>query len=383
MKKKLIFLTSQNLNSWNQKRWNLLHLAENFDFEYWNEPFKSLEVQMIEDTDSEVYENKIKIIKFRTYFHFISQLLRLPKDSFLLDYSSIRGFKLIIHVLIKNFLFFRGVKFISISFGIYPDTQNSTNYKTFFRKIFKKDYIISKILFQLLKIARLIQFYKFHHHFISGSLDIGDIPEKQITYSHALDYNFFITLKNIKKPIQKNYIAYLDQKYINHPEFKFLREPNYIDSNSYKHLHNFFEKLCSAQKKDIVFCAHPRAKKNEDYLKAFNNVKFNETAIYTKYADLVVVHDSQSINFPVLFKKPIILLALSGMEMTNKRDNLYLTGELLGCKVIDIKNLHDINLDETYDVDEAKYNEYIKKYIKFKGEEINSWEILSKKLYEI
>ena len=101
MKKKLIFLTSQNLNSWNQKRWNLLHLAENFDFEYWNEPFKSLEVQMIEDTDSEVYENKIKIIKFRTYFHFISQLLRLPKDSFLLDYSSIRGFKLIIHVLIK------------------------------------------------------------------------------------------------------------------------------------------------------------------------------------------------------------------------------------------------------------------------------------------
>ena len=71
---------------------------------------------------------------------------------------------------------------------------------------------------------------------------------------------------------------------------------------------------------------------------------------------------------------------MPGMEMSNQRDNLLLTGELLGCDVIDLKNFHTIDLEKTYKVDEAKYDLYIKKYIKVKGDEIDSWEILSKKL---
>ena len=115
----------------------------------------------------------------------------------------------------------------------------------------------------------------------------------------------------------------------------------------------------------------------------FKNVVFNKTAIYTKYADLVVAHDSISINFPILFNKPILLLQMPGFELTNFKDNLDLMGKVLGCKVIDIKKYRKKELNKFYQVDQQKYKKYIQQFIKFRGENKNSWEIISKKLLKI
>ena len=375
---KLIFLTSQPLSKWNGERFNVFHLNQNFDFEYWNISLLHSKKILIEDDKK--YETEIKINNFYSYFHFISAIFKLPKDTYFIDLSSNIDF---IFVLLKNFLFFRGAKFIWIAVGNYVETGNRSEFKTFLKKIFVKNYLYSKI-YKFHKISSFFKFYKYEHYFIGGSIKHENIPENipenKITYSHTLDYNDLFKLKNSVKPIPVNYIVYLDQKYLDHPDFEFLVEPNYIDKNCYKYLKNFFEKISIAQKKEIVFCAHPRSKNDDEYLQDFKNVRFNETAICTKHADLFLAHDSISINYPIMFKKPLIIIIMPGMEMSNQRDNLLLTGELLGCDVIDLKNFHTIDLEKTYKVDEAKYDLYIKKYIKVKGDEIDSWEILSKKL---
>ena len=60
----------------------------------------------------------------------------------------------------------------------------------------------------------------------------------------------------------------------------------------------------------------PKGKAGDGYLREFENVVFDKLDIYTKYADLLVGHDSININYAILFKKPIYLLAMPGMNMT-------------------------------------------------------------------
>ena len=71
---------------------------------------------------------------------------------------------------------------------------------------------------------------------------------------------------------------------------------------------------------------------------------------------------------------------MPGMELTNKLDNIKLMSEILGCNLIDIKNFEFKNLEDIKPVDNEKYEKYIRDYIKFGGEKINSWKILSKSI---
>ena len=191
--KKLIFLTSQSLNRWNAERFNVSHLNKNFDFEYWN--VSTLNSKNILIEDDKKYETEIKINNFHSYFNFISAILKIPKDTYFIDISSNHD---LIFTLLKNILFFRGAKFISIEVGSYVETGNRSEFKTFFKKIFVKNYLISKIQ-ELRKISSFFIFYKYYHYFIGGSESntmLENIPKNKITYSHSLDYNDFFKLKN-------------------------------------------------------------------------------------------------------------------------------------------------------------------------------------------
>ena len=176
----------------------------------------------------------------------------------------------------------------------------------------KEDLLLfsKKSLKSIYKLYNLFKFFKSDYYFVGGLSEQRNIKEKsKIIYSHALDYNKMLELKNSKRPLAENYIVYLDQKNLDHPEYELTLEPNYLDKMFYKYLKKFFEDLSKIQKKKVIFCAHPRAQRNDDYLKDFKNVVFNKTAIYTKYADLVVAHDSISINFPILFNNLISLFS--------------------------------------------------------------------------
>ena len=60
----------------------------------------------------------------------------------------------------------------------------------------------------------------------------------------------------------------------------------------------------------------------------------------------------------------------------NKLQNIKYFSEEIDCNICDI-NETDLNfLKVLPKINTNKYDEYIMKYIKFKGEEINSWEIV-------
>ena len=66
--------------------------------------------------------------------------------------------KSLIYILIKNLIYFRGIKFIYVSIGNYIETGNKRRFTTFFQKIFKKYFITSNIRRRIYKLYNLFKF---------------------------------------------------------------------------------------------------------------------------------------------------------------------------------------------------------------------------------
>jgi len=377
-KKKLIFISSQSIDQRNLDRFQLLYLNEKFDLEYWDISEIQSKIKLI--YDEKKVQTKIKILKLKKNKELFVNYLSLPNNSFVIDLSS---YDSIIHILIKNLAFLRGVKFIYLYVGDYVQTINSNRITNLFKKILKKNYLLSLIKRKLYFFKNYIRFYNFSFSFIGGNLNYKTHKGKNIIFSHSLDYNNYLDSVNFVKPIKEDYIVYIDQMYTSHPESDFLKDPNFIDNNFFYYLGLFFETLKKKYNKKIIICAHPKAKKNDQYLRNFEHVVFDQLDLYSKYADLVVGHDSIGINYPILFKKSLYLLAMPGMEFTNKYDNINLMSKILGCSFIDIKNFNFKKLEDIKPVDNDKYEKYINDYIKFGGEKINSWKILSKSILKL
>jgi len=372
---KLVFIASQTIDQKNLDRFQLMHLNKKFNFEYWDISEVQSKTKLIFD-ENEVQAD-IKTFKIRNISELIKKYLKLPKNTFVIDHSS---YDSIFYILIKDLAFFRGVKFIKVYSGDYVQTSNSKRGLSLVKKIFTKYYVSYYIRRRLSFFKSFIRFYKFTFFFVDGKINYKKIKSKNIIFSHSLDYNNYLESINFLRPIKNDYIVYIDQMYTIHPEFDFVKVPTFFDKNFFNYVELFFEILKKKYNKKIIICAHPKAKKRDHYLKNFGNVVFDQLDIYTKYADIVVGHDSIGLNYPVLFKKPLYLLSMPGMEMTNKYDNIKLMSKMLGCNFIDIKNFDFENLENVKMVDEQKYENYIKDYIKYRGEEINSWHILSKSL---
>jgi len=374
---KIIFITSQNLSNWNYKRFGLEILRKNFSIDYCN--IGNLHSNRhLEETDKK-YNHLLKIYKFKNYISLFNYLFNQKKNIYIIDASSNNDF---VYFFIKKLIHLNGFREIKIFSGICIETKTSILKRTalLIKKIRHK-YLI-RSYFRILKNYLLKKIFNFNyfHYFYSG---LESQPYKNFTYSHVLDYNQYLEIKSdkIEKKL-KNYIVFLDQAYNSHPEHAFLKSPNFLSKNYYDELQLFLNNIEKLFNRKVIFCAHPRSKKDSLYLQNFKNVKYNKTAEYSKNADLVIGHDSISLNFPILFKRPILLVKVSGMELTNKLNNLKLTSTMLGCGIVDIKE-KNLNKDLICTkVDSQKYDKYISKYIKFSGQEKNSWKIISEKLLE-
>ena len=205
---------------------------------------------------------------------------------------------------------------------------------------------------------------------------------KNLIYSHNLDYNIYLNLKNKKINNNKDFIVFLDQNLPQHTDYSLLSVPNFIKEDYYINLQKFLINLETTFNKKVLFCAHPRTKTNAKYLKYFKRVVFGKTAEKIQNCYMVVGHDSLALNIAVLFKKPILLVKTPEMNLSNKSSNIDYFASETDCNIC---NIHDTKLDflkKKNKINYKKYKKYIKKYIKFKGKEINSWEIVKNYINE-
>jgi len=367
--KKIIFLATQELDERNFYRFGINILNEDFDVEYWDLRSIFQKINFNKNKSYKIYRS------FNSYYELFKQILSIKDKFYFIDFLAYINFPLFIA---KKILKFKGGLNLHINVG--PTIENSKrlkkNVSDLFRKIKIKNFFLSAISFRYKSILRKILKIDHDFFFIGGHVDLEKFDKRKLIFSHNLDYNIFLDLKKKKVSIKDDYIVFLDQNLPNHPDYSLLNLPNFIDESYYDNLKKFLNLLEKTLEKKIVFCVHPRTHKEADYLKKFDRLEFEKTAEKIQSSYMVVGHDSLALNFGILFKKPLLVIKTPEMKLSNKSSNIEYFSKEIDCNICDIDET-DLNfLKVTPKININRYDEYIKKYIKYKGEEINSWKIV-------
>jgi hypothetical protein len=215
------------------------------------------------------------------------------------------------------------------------------------------------------------------------SIDFLNAPIDATTqriWMHSLDYDLFLQENRNKEPVDQNLCVFIEAYFPSDPDRYYHDATNVFDPGEdyYKDIRNFFETVEKKMGYRIIVAEHP--KKHPD----LNNAEYGDreticgnTANLVKKARFVLSHDSNAINYAILFKKPIIFLTSQKIEKTSNGENINTIAAALGKNVIYIDSLSDLDLNNELTYDEQLYDKYIREYIKNSDENIPCWQIFA------
>ena len=210
-------------------------------------------------------------------------------------------------------------------------------------------------------------------------------------WSHVEDYDTYLTERNIKTTTDPHLGIFLDEYYPLHTDMDYLGISSPIGVEEYySKLCTFFDHLEKTYNVRIVIAAHPRSNYSEspDYFGGRQTIK-GQTARLVHESSFVLAHDSTSINFAILFRKPIIFIT---MDKIQKCDAGRLTTALSIKAMADSLKKNPINLDasielnwqEELKIDLPAYENYLNDIIHKKGvPDIPSGEIFIQNIKKI
>ena len=131
----------------------------------------------------------------------------------------------------------------------------------------------------------------------------------KIILSHSFDYYKYLEFSKLKiKPnLKYRFAVFLDEGVTGHPDYHYLNLNPFCDHQVYfEELKKLFDILENKLDLKIIIAAHPKI----DYSKFKNEfsrkIFYNKTIELVKNSNLVLSHMSTSINFAVIYNKPII-----------------------------------------------------------------------------
>ena len=201
-------------------------------------------------------------------------------------------------------------------------------------------------------------------HFFKGYYYRIDRNSAKVINVNAFDFDRFLKMERKERVVNGTYIVFLDQYLPYHSDF-LIHEKRTIESESYFfNLNTFFSQIEKKFETKIVIAAHPKAnnyKKHNPFDK--RPVFFERTAELVAGSMLVLAHYTTSINFAVLFNKPIILLSSIQIKKVlpagaQFQDRLAKT---LGSMILDIGDNITDEIKITFD--SFKYSEYKYNYL--------------------
>tara|TARA_B100000787_G_scaffold109277_1_gene81289 strand:- start:3531 stop:4712 length:1182 start_codon:yes stop_codon:yes gene_type:complete len=264
----------------------------------------------------------------------------------------------------------------------------------FFRLISKKQFLrlitnqIRKLRNKFIKKEPKIPYDKV---VVTGKIGLKDVDiglKTKVIYAHSYDYDNY--LKNKKLPklgIKRPYAVFLDQYLPLHPDSLVFTHliPRCTAEKYYPALNNFFNIFEKNFNMEVIVCAHPKSdyESNENYLYGRKFIK-KKTIDLVKNCNIVFAHCSTAINFSILYKKPLVLLASD--EYLRSFDNF--TPAIYAKKLnspyfnIDDKNNNSkIQKIDLFKIDKKKYKIYKDDYIKYPSKSYKKfWEIFNEKI---
>ena len=200
------------------------------------------------------------------------------------------------------------------------------------------------------------------------------LPKFKLNYYDKIiriNSKYYSEIFDKTKNTSEDYIVVCDTP-ISHPDIRVSdgKISNEVAEKYYQKFFIFLNHIKKTFNKEIIFCGHPKGdyKNFKNFESISNNFKVNyyKTTHYIPKAKFVLFQTSNTINDAIILKKPIIQFYSSLLSGITKNKILDLNSQL-GCSLIDIENLDDID-SKLYDklVNEIiNYETYTKKRLIF------------------
>ncbi len=301
--KKIILLNHEPISDFIINRFDINHLLKNgFDVEYWD---MSRLYRVTNSTRTDVFCSFDVAIRSKKEVK-----LRVEKNSNdSVVYIKMMHFKwsdLWLHkILSEN-------NCISVFFvtGTVPIYECRNLHVKISRKIFNIDY---KKYF-LNRVANIIWRIKNLNHYtvvfsVGNTLvHSGKIRSKCVVRTNHYDYDqYIISCRKEVNLINDKYIVFLDENRIDHPDNKLVGLENLNRKKYFDRMNNFFDRIENAWGFKVIIAEHPSSNYSDN---TFNNRKRYKykTSDLVKNCEYVLAHWSTSIDYAVLYCKPLLLL---------------------------------------------------------------------------
>jgi hypothetical protein len=254
-----------------------------------------------------------------------------------------------------------------------------------------KYHILKKILrLNIKKILNLCYNYKVKYNlrrgvykkydfvFLGGRLGIKSFGKFRKIYKNSRilkinswDYDNYLKNDRSERIIDDNYILFLDEYLPFHPDFKMISSGDKVISPDkyFGQLNDYFDRIEKQFSLPVVIAAHPRSLKymEHNYFSG-RKICFGVTCQLAKYANFILAHTSTSIDYAILYNKPIHIIT---SKIIKKKMPVYHEGMMarvryIGCNYQYFDDKSDALIGET---NAENYNRYKYDYLTFQETE--------------
>ena len=203
---------------------------------------------------------------------------------------------------------------------------------------------------------------------------------------HTLDYDIYLDELKVAVETDDKLCVFLDEYVPFHPDYihSGLSVPA-ISDEYYPNICKFFDFIENKYNVHVVIAAHPRSKYEEhpDYFGGRPVIR-GKTVELVRKSKFIIAHSSTSINFAVLFHKPMIFITSNRLKESWMGPFIELMASMLGKKTIDVDNSLRIDWGEELLVNKDAYLYYKHNYIKKNGtENLLFWQIFTNHIRNI
>lgn len=206
-----------------------------------------------------------------------------------------------------------------------------------------------------------------------------------VLWIHSLDFDIYLNNTEDNRE-ERNIAVFLDEYYPFHHDEIFSGIPHATTADEYYPiLCRFFDYIEKELNLEVVVAAHPRShyEKMLDFFQGRRVIR-GKTVDLVKGAKLVILHSSNSLNFAVLYRKPMVFITTDRLDGSRNGKIIRQWASNFNKTPINISRKIDTDLKSEMWICEEYYKKYTHNFIKAEGtEELPFWQIVANKIKSI
>ena len=354
---KIILLTKVKLVKDDNLKYSIPSIINsNVNFEIWN-LYNIFHTKNKYITDN--INTDLNIINIDIYEQFLLKLKKCNEKTLLIDNflcTNLADANLIVRK--------RNIKILCSLLSPTPFSLKNLNTFNKILKLFKEPKFYFKKFLKKKGNKLLLDYYVNINNNISYNSEYLISKNTKIIQTHSYDYQKYINFENTPNStiIDTDYTVFLDEGITCHPDYEYLGVKQYCKTSIYfEELRNFFDYFENKTNTKIIIAGHPKVKYSPPYKNFFKRqIIENKTLNLVKFSKYTLSHMSTSINFSIIYNKPIFFLDSFNYGFLLRNHINTIAKFLLVKPILISNNNYDINLHMT---NIKNYQQYMHSFI--------------------